>query len=48
MLARKFLKLNAENMTKHLVADDRSHTQGENVFHTRSFLILFGNEGLKL
>jgi hypothetical protein len=37
MLAGKFLKLNAENMTNSLVVDDRSHTQGENGFHKRSF-----------
>jgi hypothetical protein len=34
-------------MKNGLDIDDRSHTQGENGFHTRSFLILFGNEDLK-
>jgi hypothetical protein len=44
VLAQKFLKFNAEYTTDGLVVDDRSHTQGENGSHIRSFLILFGNE----
>ena len=34
-------------MTNGLDVDDRSHTQGENGFHIKSFLILFSNEDLK-
>jgi len=48
MIARELLKLNADNVTNGLVVDDRAHTQGENGFHIRSFLILFDNKGLKL
>jgi hypothetical protein len=47
MFARKFRILNSKNMTNGLDVDDRSHAQGDNGVHIRSFLILFGNEGLK-
>jgi hypothetical protein len=48
ILARKFSKLNTESMTDGSDVDGRSHTQGENCFHIRNFLVLFGNEDPKL